>query len=404
MVRGPIAPPVDWSRARRQSAQVCGCGGACSRCASAPRGRSLAVGLGFDRLTIRDSPAVVAATALATLQPYERAVQAAVARAASSRGLDIDALTVDDVIDDAHLAEALLGAARRAIRVPTVVSTTRVTPPAMAVAPSRAGGVGRRAGGLHLAKNPDTGEVKYPTGYRSGPAGSSDGPACGIAELEVLSAVRARVLDTIHRVPRRHEGVPYRDLVKEYLDKWEDSSCFDQAYCEDEREMKTCYGGFNYFGDDLELSFGPAFFEPSALWLVDPLDFQAGIVVHELVHMIDRHETVPVGTCGQCGASCRNQEHRAAYVQARFMDVSECGAELFACAYGRSMGGTSASQNALATIGEFLACYAGAAGLVTVLTLAALCIAAPAAAVVALALGGLALASLLLVFLFDAWT
>ena len=263
-------------------------------------------------------------------------------------------------------------------------------------------GAPRRAG--HLAKNPDTGQVKYPTGYRETDAPRSGGlRTCTEAEEATIAATVDRIRATLHRVPKSYEGVAYRALVEEYLDVWSSNSCFGQGYCSGTVGKGVCYGGYKYAESTSELSFGPAFFSPGVSALLDPLDFQSGIVVHELVHMIDDHEDVPNGSCSQCGPECTAHEHRAAYVQARFMDISKCGAEMFGCSYGRADAGTPTEENLLETIGEFFECYLLEATLVEILALAALLLVNPAAAASVLLVGGAALAALLLVFLADAW-
>ncbi len=402
--RGPLAPPVDWSRARGNARRACGCGGKCGPCARTAPGqrpargpRHLAVATTFERVSIVDTPAVTSARARAALAPYTRRVESSLRRIARDQGLDFDTLDVEDLVADAELASLLVDGAVRALRL-AGPATIRVETPVRLSSPA-AGARGR-----HLAKNQETGEVRYPKGYsdKHDPA-TGDPTGCAPDQVATVSAAVDRIRARINEVPREFAGQPYRALIQKYLDVWDATYCFDQAYCTDVRGLATCYGGQGYWGGPTALAFGPAFFEPGVAWLIDPIDFRAGIIVHELVHMIDDIEDLDPGDCGHCGDACRLNEYRAAYIQARFMGISKCGADVFGCAYGRHWADVPSDQNAVATIGAFFECYLGAATLLEILTLIALVMTAPTTALTILGVAGLALVALLFAFVFDAW-
>lgn len=422
-------------RGRRRCAQAAGVGPAVS---------GMMVDAGGSGPLLKETvsvtgPSLMRAVRLSSaVSKYAEQVERAVTSAAASRGYDLSDLTVDEVVAVDGLADALLAAAKTALRLEGITPAVEFSFRGASVKGSAAGAMaaGASAGPSRRARPMALGRTKmgipvYPIGWTGG--GGTDGlpwfdcsdvdqfqeargsewslQTCSTSMTDAVASARARLVEKLDSVPSSVEGVRYRDLVEEYLSIWDRTNCFTEN--EAARHCWThLYGGFGYDRSTdapHTLSFGNPFALPGFASIIDPVDFQAGVLVHELVHMIDSssNENVAVGSCTSCSADCdRNDERRAAFVQARFMGIDDCGAKMFACAYARGFSLTAdPTENGFLTIAEFLQCYTGGASVLDVTAFLALALLDSSAFAAVFGDTGISfsLSALMLAFLFDAW-
>ncbi len=220
---------------------------------------------------------------------------------------------------------------------------------------------------------------------------------------DVCSAV-SFLEDHFDRVPDFEDGgIPYRTTIAAVAE-FASVRCVHSAGDHPRGETPSGFGQ-SLSETPSEVLVMPAFFDSVMADLIGPDEFRAGVILHELVHLTEfqvedlgaafgrlsggsssgddfedrfsnRNAGCGVSSCPTSDGSDVTTEWRAAFVQAKFYGMDDCGAELFACSYFRTFC-TNQTQwdNIWATATDLASCYVGYTSTLVVTIVAAIVVA-----------------------------